>query len=179
MKVYLLLRNDKADTLKINETIVRITYSVNCVWEHNSVSSTKQSLSEVKEWNYLKEINATNMLYIYIYIRLIPIFTTWHRQTKYSATYFLNDRLYWTRVRSYLITFHLCKYRTWFCIYGLPADWTFQGSNTVGARFPSYDQSGPGSNPVSYKMGNGYFRGWKRRGVALITQQHLAPRLKK
>ena len=49
MKVYVLLRNDKADTLKINETIVRITYSVNCVWEHNSVSSTKQSLSEVKE----------------------------------------------------------------------------------------------------------------------------------
>jgi len=48
------------------------------------------------------------------------------------------------------------------------------------ARFSAPVQNGPGAHPASYKMGTGFLSpGQSGRGVALTTQLHLAPWLKK
>jgi len=49
----------------------------------------------------------------------------------------------------------------------------------TGARFFTPVQTEPGAYPASYTMGTGSFPGVKRRGVALTTHPHPAPRLKK
>jgi hypothetical protein len=49
----------------------------------------------------------------------------------------------------------------------------------VRARFSAPVQTGPGTHPASCTMGTGSFQGAKRRGVALTTHLHLAPRLRK
>jgi hypothetical protein len=50
----------------------------------------------------------------------------------------------------------------------------------VGARCSAPVQTGPGAHAASCTMGTGSLsRGQSGRGVALTTQPHLAPRLKK
>jgi len=50
-----------------------------------------------------------------------------------------------------------------------------------GARFSAPVQTDPGSHPASWTMGTGFFLGGVKsgRGVALTTDHHLVPRLKK
>jgi len=50
---------------------------------------------------------------------------------------------------------------------------------TVGVRFSTPVQTGPGAHPVSFTMSNGSFPGVKRPGRGVDHPPHLAPRLKK
>jgi len=61
--------------------------------------------------------------------------------------------------------------RNWLDVPGIESRW--------GVRFSAPVHSGPEAQPPSYTMGTGSFPGVKRRGVALTTHPHLAPRLKK
>ena len=49
----------------------------------------------------------------------------------------------------------------------------------VMERFSAFFQTGPGSHPASYTMGNGSFLGVKRPGRGVDHPPHLTPRLKK
>jgi len=49
----------------------------------------------------------------------------------------------------------------------------------VGPGFSLPVQTGPGDHPAASTMGTVSFPGVERRGVALTTHPHLAPRLKK
>jgi len=50
---------------------------------------------------------------------------------------------------------------------------------SVGARFSTPVQIGPGTHPASYTVGNRSIRGIKSPGRGVEHPQHLAPRLKK
>jgi len=60
-------------------------------------------------------------------------------------------------------------------LYGLDGP----GSNPVGARFSSPVQTSREAQPVSYKMGNGFFPGVERPGCGVDYPSLLALRLKK
>ena len=54
-----------------------------------------------------------------------------------------------------------------------------ESNPSVGTRFSSPVQTGPGAHPASYTKGTGSFPGAKRPGRGFDHPPHLAPRFKK